>query len=45
MPKWIVVYKSGSTSYLCKLYGEHYEIEAEGGSTAIAKLAKELNDK
>ncbi len=45
MEEYISVYKAGSTSYLCKRYGDHYEIEAEGGSSAIKELADKLNKK
>lgn len=45
LPMYISVYKAGSNSYLCKKYGDHYEIEAEGGSSAIKKLVVELNEK
>ena len=44
MTKWIVVYLSGSVSYLCKWYGQHYEVEAEGTSMAsLQRIADELN--
>jgi hypothetical protein len=43
MPKWITVYKGGSTSYLCKWYGDHYEIEGEGPSSSIKDIADRLN--
>lgn len=43
MDEYISVYKAGSTSYLCKRYGDHYEIEAEGGSSTIKELVDKLN--
>lgn len=43
VPKYIVVYVNSAKSYLCKLYGDHYEVEAEGNSTALKKLADALN--
>lgn len=41
--KYIVVYVNAGKSYLCKLYGDHYEVEAEGDASALKRLAESLN--
>lgn len=43
MKKYVVVYKDTTTSFLCKWYGDHYEIEASGNTGALQRLADELN--
>lgn len=42
-PQYVVVYQGTSKSLLCKWYGDHYEVEAEGISSALQKLANALN--
>ena len=44
MKTWTVVYVSSGLSYLCKWYGDHYEVEAEGKESGALKLiAAQLN--
>lgn len=43
MKAYIVVYVNSAKSYLCKSYGDHYEVEAEGESSALQRLATQLN--
>jgi hypothetical protein len=44
MTQWVVVFVSSSKAHLCKWYGDHYEVEAEGTSTsALKRIADELN--
>lgn len=44
MDKWIVVWVDSSTSYLCKRYSDHYEVEATATNAGqLKKIADELN--
>lgn len=43
MNKYIVVWVNSGKSLLCKRYGDHYEVEAEGQHTPLLRMANELN--
>lgn len=43
MKLYIVVWVNSAKSLLCKSYGDHYEVEAEGQQEALKKLANQLN--
>lgn len=43
MPPYAVVYVNSAKSYLCKWFGDHYEVEAEGENSALQRLATQLN--